>query len=227
MQIVAISDMHGKLDFSVPQCDILLIAGDICPAYANCDLSIPMQLDWFKNKFIFWLNKQPAQYVVFIAGNHDWIFYKKENRIPFLNLHNNWYYLKDSFIMINDLKIYGSPWQLSFNNWAFNRSEEELEKIWNNIPMDTDILLLHSPPYKILDKTILSNYVKHIGSKSLKRRIQQVKPKLVVFGHCHSAYGITEKDGILFINATLLNEQYQIVNKPILVGNIKWAGTTD
>lgn len=91
--------------------------------------------------------------------------------------------IEDYLVFYSGLKIYGTPVQLPFNNWAFNREEAQIQKYWDNIPEGLDILLIHSPPYGILDETHHPKYTsEHIGSKSLLRGIKEVRPKLVVFG---------------------------------------------
>ncbi len=216
MKVVIISDMHGQLGFKVPESDLLLIAGDICPAFHSPDLSIPLQENWLNVDFRNWLAKQPVKECVAIAGNHSWIWEKYPIRVPKMN--NNFHYIEDKSINILGKKIYGTPVSLSFNNWAFNRDEDSIQKYWDNIPKGLDILLLHSPPYGILDATHHPNYVsEHIGSKSLKKRIEEVKPKLVVFGHNHGEHGKIEENGIIYINASLVDEEYKMKRKPIII----------
>ena len=216
MNICFISDMHGNLNFKVPEADLLLIAGDLCPARHSAASSIYMQQDWLNSDFRFWLLDQLVTECVAVAGNHDWIWETSPKMVPELN--TNFHYLEDDDINILGLKIYGTPVQLPFNNWAFNRAEEKIQKYWDNIPKDLDILLLHSPPYGILDETHHPNYdPKRIGSKSLLKKIKEVRPKVVVFGHNHGEHGIIEQDGIKYINASLLDERYNMSKKPIII----------
>lgn len=62
-------------------------------------------------------------------------------------LTNTSVYLKDSWTSVCGLKVYGSPWQPEFGDWAFNleRGEELLQK-WNMIPAGVDVLMTHGPP---------------------------------------------------------------------------------
>ena len=228
MLITVIADMHGNLKFKVPETDLLLIAGDICPASHDRYISIGMQRTWLENKFKKWIYEQPVDHAIAIAGNHCWIWECAESEVPIwfpkncvdkeMVEDNKIEYIEDFLVFYKDLKIYGTPVQLSFNNWAFNREEESLQKYWDNIPEGLDILLLHSPPYGILDQTHHPKYPsKRIGSKSLLKRIKQVKPKLVVFGHNHGDHGVVEEDGIKYINASLIDEHYKMVRKPIVI----------
>ena len=216
MKIVAASDMHGNLNFKVPEADLLLIAGDLCPAYHSASMSVPVQKNWLGNDFRFWLLEQPVKECVAVAGNHDWIWEASPKQVPELN--DNFHYIEDKEIEILGLKIYGTPVQLPFNNWAFNREEKQIQKYWDNIPEGLDILLLHSPPYGILDKTHHPQFTsEHIGSKSLKKRIKEVSPKYVIFGHNHGEGGIVEEDNITYVNASLLDERYNMSKKPIIL----------
>ena len=51
-----------------------------------------------------------------------------------------------------------------------------------------DVLITHTPPYGIGDY----NGTKHIGDRSLLNTIMcmQNPPKIHIFGHCHSGYGV-------------------------------------
>ena len=207
------SDIHGLLNFTVPEGDILLMAGDMCPAYYDKIFSITYQRKWLEEDFNKWLEELPIKEKILISGNHDWIFETSYN--PKLNCH----YLQDNSIEINGLKIHGSPWSLPFNNWAFNLPEKELEKKWELIPEDTDILLVHCPPYGIGDLVKHEAFVKHIGSKTLKKKILEVKPKLVVFGHNHNGYGEYNLEGIRCINVSLLDDNYKVKHKPVILKN--------
>jgi Icc-related predicted phosphoesterase len=216
MLISCTSDCHGNLNFKVPESDLLLIAGDLCPASHNSHLSIDLQANWLNYNFREWLLNQPIKECVCVSGNHDWIWEVAPDRVPKMN--KKFHYIEDEIIEIIGLKIYGTPVQPSFNNWAFNREEKSLQKYWNNIPKGLDILLLHCPPYGVLDKTKHPNYEsKRIGSKSLLKKIEEVKPKLVVFGHNHADHGIVEKNDVKYINASLVNEQYEMIREPITI----------
>ena len=216
MKICCIADSHGNLSFKVPEADLLLIAGDLCPAYHSSYQSINMQVNWLNIEFRNWLADQPIKECVAVAGNHDWIWEVAKDQVPKMNA--NFHYIEDESIEILSKKIYGTPVQPFFYDWAFNKEEESLQKYWDNIPEGLDILLLHCPPYGILDETHHPNYPsEHIGSKSLLEKIKKVKPKLVVFGHNHSEHGIIEKDDIMYINASLVNEQYKMTKNPIIV----------
>ena len=214
MKIACCSDMHSNLDFAIKESDILLIAGDILPAYRDSYLSINIQNNFLKDKFYPWIEDQPVNDVVFIAGNHDWIFDSSFDIPP---MPSKLHYLCDNEITISGLRIYGTPQQPIFLNWAFNKTEEQLQRYFDNIPLGLDILLSHTSPYKIMDKVNLKNRKGHFGCMSLKNRIDKIKPRYVVFGHFHDNYGKIEQDGITYINCSLLNESYKMTKEPIYI----------
>lgn len=213
-KIACIADIHGQLPddfYAKDKIDILLIAGDICTGNIYKDAN-------FLVDFNDWLNNQPIKNKIIIAGNHDFIFEKHKQLLPELNCH----YLQDNSIIVENLKIYGSPWCPIFMDWAFNLSEEKLKEKWELFPKDIDILLTHCPPLGIMDnvkddyKTNNFGY-KQIGSESLRNKIFEIMPKLVVFGHNHSQWGITDLHGITFVNCSLVDEAYDMIKEPIII----------
>lgn len=210
MKIICISDIHTlKPTKRFPKGDILIIAGDICDRGTINDVI----------KFNIFLNSLKYKYKILVAGNHDVIF--EENKSLAMTFLSNVVYLQDSWLILNDFKIYGSPWQPEFFDWAFNLPRgKKLKEKWDMIPIDTDILITHSPPYGILDK--INKDSENLGCEELLKVVMKIKPKLHVFGHIHGGHGILEKtwnDGkkTIFVNASICNEKYKPVNKPIKV----------
>ncbi|MCV4639396.1 hypothetical protein OFB62_29305, partial [Escherichia coli] len=79
--------------------------------------------------FVDWFAEQPHPYKIFVAGNHDLLFQQKPETARLL-LNNEICYLEDSATVIEGFKVYGSPWQPRFYDWAFNleRGQEMAEK---------------------------------------------------------------------------------------------------
>jgi Icc-related predicted phosphoesterase len=205
LKFVAISDTHSKHKYlRLPKGDVLLHAGDV---------SFRGRKDEIIN-FLEWFRKQDYPYKIFIAGNHDFFFEKaKVSEIHSL-IPGEIIYLKDSGININGLNIWGSPVTPWFFNWAFNlRRGPQIRKHWELIPKETDILLTHGPAYGYLD-TVLND--EHAGCRDLLKKVQEIKPKVHVFGHIHESYGYIKRGGTRFINSCILNEQYELVNTPIV-----------
>lgn len=211
MIIRAIADQHGNLP-SIEPCDLLLIGGDICPVDDHRD---HVQEYWLANDFRDWLDEIPAKHVVGVAGNHDWVFERRQDR-HFQNMLDGlrWTYLQDTSVTVEGLKIYGTPWQPSFCNWAFNLPEKELAAKWDLIPDDTDILVLHGPPYGYGDHAT-AGITGRTGSRSLTNAIKRVKPKLAICGHIHEDRGSWQVGDTYVANVSLVDLFYDLVHDPV------------
>ena len=206
-RIVCLSDTHNcNEQIAVPDGDILIHAGD-----ATNRGSIP-EITAFNE----WFANLPHRYKIFVAGNHDWLF-ETNNSYARSLLSSKIIYLQDSFVEIEGLKIYGSPWQPRFFDWAFNlmRGEELAEK-WKLIPKDTDILITHGPPHGILDEVPRQLWIENTGCEELRKKVEQIRPKAHIFGHIHCGYGQKEDFGVKFINASNCDEEYNPSQPPIV-----------
>ena len=75
MKVVAFSDPHGDLPKvkNFPECDVVCIAGDICPLDVQRDLV--ESISWFLLTFKPWAESLPCKKVIFIGGNHDFFLW--------------------------------------------------------------------------------------------------------------------------------------------------------
>lgn len=204
MKFVTIADTHGQHHkLTLPPGDVLIHAGDISMKGNREEVE----------DFLSWFARQDFAYKVFIAGNHDF-FFEREAEVEIRKLiPENVIYLNDNHANINGLKIWGSPITPWFFNWAFNRHRgEPIRRYWDLIPTDTDIIITHGPVFRALDKTTGGQ---HVGCKDLFIKVQEVNPKVHICGHIHEGYGTINKSGIKFINASVVNSQYELVNSPI------------
>ncbi len=206
MKILATSDLHGTLP-AIPPCDLLLIAGDICPLLSH---DVAYQAEWLSTTFHKWLCRVPARKVVSIAGNHDWAFQNAPESVPELP----WTYLQDSGCEFEGLRIYGTPWTPEFNEWAFNATESELKSLFRRIPSGLDILLSHGPPYGFLDANAIGL---QCGSIALRNAVVEKSPKAVVCGHIHEGFGCRQLGPTTIWNVSLLDGAYRAGRFPVEV----------
>lgn len=197
MKIIAISDLHNHKP-EIPACDLLIIAGDLFNGFYH---KLRQQPEWLENGYKFWINNLPAKEIIFVPGNHDFMF--QENRYAVKDIR--WRVLIDDWTIINDLKIYGTPWQKGC--WAFGTTEDELIDIMNKIPADTDIIVSHAPPFGCCDN--------NFGCLQLKYQIEIIQPKLVVCGHVHEAFGQGKIKNTNVYNVAYVDKKYQPKNKPV------------
>jgi Icc-related predicted phosphoesterase len=203
--IAAMADLHGILP-TAPPCDLALIGGDVCP-----HAPLEAQAAWLDGAFRRWLERIPAREVVAVAGNHDWVFERAPHLVPELR----WRYLQDRGVELFGLKIYGTPWQPRFRDWAFNLDEPELEIKFNQIPEGTDIVVCHGPPLGFGDVVPRPAGDEHVGSASLRDRLLAVRPRLCIFGHIHEGRGVYEMGGTVLANVSLVNHRYDMVYTPM------------
>ncbi len=205
MIVDCISDLHGYFP-DLPGGDLLIVAGDLTAA----DQEIQHL------RFFEWLTQQRYNKTLFISGNHDaWMqknrdYYDKGKVV----------YLCDSGTEFEGLRIWGSPWSLTFPGInpkcaAFTGTEAVLRKKYIHIPKDLDILITHTPPWGMLD---LSSDGLHCGSKELLFAVLEKKPRYHIFGHIHEAHGVLKKvtdhlkkdfKPMTHINCSLVNENYK------------------
>lgn len=208
-KIVILSDTHNQhSEISVPDGDILIHCGDATNLGTMPEI----------HDFSMWWNKLPHATKIFVPGNHDFGF--QEKRYAADSLVKS---LQNHLVVSHSLRIWGSPWTPSFGGWAFMEEDSKLERHWSLIPKDIDILITHGPAYGHLDE-VSSKYVipgfedpklDHAGSKSLLAHITASKPKIHVFGHIHSGYGVkNDPSGVRFVNAALCDDHHDLVNVP-------------
>lgn len=205
VRVCCVADLHGNLP-ELPAHHVLLIGGDLCPANNH---DIAYQRDFLTHKLLPWL-KEEASNPVIVWGNHDFIGEKGMDLLP-RALQD--LVVRDEMIELRGLKIWGSPWQLRFFDWAFNLDEPELADKYARIPDGVDVIVSHGPPHGAGD----FSRGKHLGSPSLAETIRRVKPKLVVTGHIHPAYGEYELHGAKVVNAALVDDAYRPSRKPVIV----------
>eukprot|EP00435_Cladocopium_sp_Y103_P011871 s4648_g3.t1 len=156
LRFVCLSDTHGQhreLSSRLPPGDVLLHGGD----FSN-DGSLEEVMD-----FAAWLRSLPYRHKVLIAGNHELTFDQSYGgdrvkdstaansvRSAFLKSFNSSHdgitYLEDEELVICGVRIYGSPWQPEFLDWAFNLPRGAIREKWKAIPSNVDVLLVHGPP---------------------------------------------------------------------------------
>lgn len=217
MIITLLSDTHRKhklVTNYIPKSDLILHAGDISSMGHEFEI----------NEFVTWYDSLPSDNKIFIAGNHDWGFQNNiKNVQKILNIYKSYKYLQDNSIHIKinndpEIKIYGTPHQPYFCNWAFNlpRNGKELKEKWSLIPNDTDILITHTPAYGILDDVENKRGI-HLGCELLTERIKEIKPKIHICGHIHSGRGYYFDGNTHFFNASVLGEQYEYAYTPFVI----------
>ena len=195
MKLLHLSDTHSKHSLlkNLPKGDIIIHSGDV-------------SLNGLENEvmgFIEWFEKLPYKYKIFVAGNHEDCLFGANVE----GLSENCFYLCNSGVTIEGIKFYGVP--MFMKDVISGNYDKNIQQI----PIDTDILITHQPPYCILD---FSTNI-HYGDCILLQTVLKIQPKYHLFGHIHNAYGIERIDNTTFVNAAILNEKYELTYKPVLL----------
>lgn len=203
--ITFISDTHNLHEkVHLPGGDILIHSGDATNTGKKPEIE----------NFLGWFSNQNYTHKIFIAGNHDYLFQTEKYRPDPIHRELGVQYLEDTMAEMDGIRIYGTPWQPEFFNWAFNlpRNGIELMDKWDLIPNDLDILISHGPPWSMLD---LTNNMVNVGCDLLYEKVKKSPPVICCFGHIHFSRGIKQSENTLFINSCICGENYRAINQPI------------
>jgi Icc-related predicted phosphoesterase len=184
-----IADTHRRhRELTIPPCDILIHAGDMC-SFRKDDLGTLADVD-------DWFASLPARHIVCVAGNHD--FPMEDQSFTFQHATE----LRDQHIELEGLKLYGSPWCPFLAGFAHYRDDDGLIEAWTRIPTGLDILITHTPPEGILDMP--SDGKTHLGCEHLSQALARTLPRLHVFGHIHASHGTYATPQTTYINAAIV-----------------------
>lgn len=188
-RIVAIADTHNRhAQLDLPAGDVLIHAGDLTGRGTLRELE----------QVADWLRAQPHRHKVVVAGNHDFALQRQpaEAKALFHGLH----LLEDDEVRLEGLRIWGSPWQPWFHDWAFNlRRGPDLDEKWRLIPEGVDVLVTHGPPHGYGDVVYRGE---RVGCEDLTRHLDRVKPRLHLFGHIHEDKGTWQRGETRIVNCT-------------------------
>jgi Icc-related predicted phosphoesterase len=199
MLIRAYSDLHGMLP-RVDPCDVLLLGGDVSPLEGERD--VERMSAWIEGEFSDWLAACPADRILLVPGNHDFVF---EARADWPDLPAE--LLIDQLVDLDGVSLYASPWVPKLMEWAFYGDDEKLKASAAAIPEDTDIWLEHGPPYGFLDR--LWRDGRHVGNSHTLNAMVAKPPQFFLCGHIHEAAGITEHHGVTIANNSFVDEFYE------------------
>ncbi|KAK7995511.1 hypothetical protein PG990_014284 [Apiospora arundinis] len=202
-RIVCISDTHN-CTVKVPAGDVLIHSGDLTNTGSLKELS----------KQVEWLARQPHEVKIVVVGNHDTtvdaaftrstgptsttgscrtcrrvgICFSSHPRAR--SSHRPSDIAQRTTDGIHRLRI---PLDPQFESWAFQytRHQEDdglaASRVWNGIPLDTDVLITHGPSFGHRDETVGREAA---GCEELRKAMWRVRPKLAVCGHIHEARGV-------------------------------------
>lgn len=213
MKLLHLSDTHGWHGY-IPDkrfdgIDVVVHSGD-CSNYKDPYRNNNEVLD-----FIEWYKNVPVKNKIYVAGNHDTSIEKRlitSEHFEKVGI----IYLENSDVTIDGVKFWGSPYTPSFGNWAFMKARHKIYEVWEQIPKDTDVLIVHGPPKGVRDLSFDRNgNLEMCGCSALMKKCYSLRHslKLVLFGHIHNMEGIDnqgvsiyDRTPTIFSNATCVED---------------------
>lgn len=181
-----ISDTHGNHNqLQIPEgIDLVIHSGDatnMLDPYANLSEMLA---------FLSWFSTLPIPRKILVPGNHDTSI--DRNLIGRDQIEGGGITLLiDQGAEIEGVKFWGSPWTPRYGNWSYMKDRGTINRIWDRIPEEIDVLITHGPPFGILDATYNHhNKVELVGCSALRKRVAKAPPRFMLFGHVHSCEGI-------------------------------------
>lgn len=216
IRVLLFSDTHGlHSNLTIPDnIDISIFSGD-AGTYRNPVMNTNPVLD-----FIEWYSSlKNIKNKIWIAGNHDTSIEHGLVDAKKLSFEKGLIYLHHETTIVNGLEIFGSPYTPSFGiGWAYNVSRNNIINYWETIPKTTELLIIHGGAKGLGGLNVIEEG-DDVGCVYLKNIINKIS-KLILFqqGHIHEGYGVEplENGGMAF-NASVLNRDYKLVNKPYVV----------
>ena len=204
LRIALLSDTHElHREVEVPPCDLLVHAGDFT-MFSRSAAAV--------EDFDEWLGELPCRHRVVVPGNHDSCL--EPNRAAVVRLQNAQVLINEA-IIIEGLRIWGSPATPLLNGAFALPGLRARQELYASIPADTDVLVTHGPPLRILDRSPGSP--EHQGCPALLDAVERTQPLIHCFGHVHGAYGMRQSDSTTFVNAALLGPDGDIAHTPVVV----------
>ncbi|KAJ5106673.1 hypothetical protein N7456_003348 [Penicillium angulare] len=207
-RFVCVSDTHDytpmEAGFKLPAGDVLIHAGDLTNKGSLTELRRTMD----------WISNADFEIKIIVAGNHDVSldseFYAKhgqefhssylEDPVTCLETVTNAapsvIYLQHQAAVINltrengpntTFKVFGSPYSQFEGNWAFGYNNgKDASALWDQIPIDSDIIVTHTPPYSHCDQKPTG---RNHGCDALRQTLSRIRPQLALCGHVHEGRG--------------------------------------
>ncbi|KAI9018678.1 Metallo-dependent phosphatase-like protein [Phycomyces nitens] len=170
-----------------------------------------------------WISTLPHPIKIITGGNHDHFLdllndypNQKESILTKAKMSGIIYLEHEAYQLPESMgahKMFVSPYSPTHLWGAFML--DDLKALWESIPLDTNILVTHTPPQGYQDITLRG---RSVGCPHLRTKIDIIRPRVSVFGHIHEAYGYSysPENDTLFVNACTSNVRYRPVQLPII-----------
>ncbi len=190
MKLLLFSDLHVQLNLAKKlvekskEVDVVIGAGDFAIMHRGLEETLQVL-------------RAITKPIVIVPGNGETYKELKEAAEGWENCHA----LHGSGIKLLGVDFFGIGGGIPvtpFGSWSYDFTEKEAKNLLEGLP-EKAILISHSPPKNILDK---SSSGMHLGSTAIRAVMEEKHPKLLVCGHIHESGGRQEWVGnTLVVNA--------------------------
>jgi len=191
MNILHFTDLHGNTDGvksitnEIKNADLIILSGDI--THFGNKKEAKQIIEPFYS-----LNTN----ILAVTGNCD-----HKDVIDYLNEKD--INLENKLNVNKGIELFGLGGSLNTpfntpNEYNEQFYEEQINKVKTKLSGIPLIIVSHQPPYNTITDKIMA--VMHVGSKSLLKFIQEVKPILCLCGHIHEAIGIDKIGNTQIVN---------------------------
>ncbi|KAJ3457601.1 hypothetical protein MRS44_014742 [Fusarium solani] len=206
-RIVCISDTHN-CTVKLPKGDVLIHAGDLTNQGSYSELSktiawlekadfevkiviagnhdITLDSDFYAEHGMYFHNNNPQ-------SSEECLGLFASSSITYLHHESATIRLRSPTGPHTEFKVFGSPYSPRHGLWAFyydapknHNNWSDLTSLWELIPLDTDVVVTHTPPRTHCDET---DERRATGCEALRQALWRVRPQLAVCGHIHSGRG--------------------------------------
>ncbi len=181
MKIMAFSDLHnarpraGALVAAAREADLVIGAGDFCNMRQGLGDAMAMLAGIAAPMVLVPGNAESADELRAAAPDGVWVLHGEGAEI-------------------DGLKIFGLGYGVPvtpFGSWSCDLSEEQAGAMLDRCDV-ADLLVLHSPPLGVGDRTSGGDSV---GSVAIRDAIARIGPQLAVCGHIHDSWGARGRIG--------------------------------
>lgn len=201
LRILALSDIHGRTRYIKllknridKEIDYIIVAGDLTHFGTLNDAERILEI----------LREALNTPILFVPGNCDPKELLNVNNIgrDILNIH-------EKITRIDEYLFFGIGGStITPFNTNIEFTEDEINNKLTSIKNEDHrrlVMVTHSPPYGILDKTLAGI---NAGSKTLRKFLEEKHPLLWIVGHIHEARGMVKKNNTILINPGPLSKGY-------------------
>lgn len=196
VRIIIVSDTHERHRLvALPnEGDVLLHCGDILMSSSLAAWSRGKRV---LNDFNDWLGSLPFPEKVVIGGNHDAALQElggdARRRV------SSAYLLQDSSIVLpaSGLKVYGHGYSRGHSH---NTAWQEPPSVSEEECRNADVVMTH-----------------YVTTEIQEAVLAHAAPRLWASGHSHGDHGASRREGVLYVNASIMDGSYQPTQAPVVV----------